>query len=131
MGAQQHYLPIILLIAVSTIFISLLLLANYLITSLIKQQNPKKKIADLSKHRQLSPYECGLQPCTDARFNLPVKFALVAILFIIFDVELIFLFPWAVISPKLTLEAKLAMGFFLLVLTVGFAYGWKKGALDW
>lgn len=98
---------------------------------MINKKNPIKKIIDLSSNTQLSPYECGIEPSSDARFKIPIKFALVAILFIIFDVEIVFLFPWAIIFSKLTLEAKLAMGFFLLFLTVGFIYEWKKGALEW
>lgn len=131
MTLYQQYLPILILCAISIIFACSPLICSYLINCLINKKNPKKKIINLSKNNQLSPYECGIKTFSDARFKVPIKFALVAILFIIFDLEIVFLFPWAVLFSKLTIEAKLAMGFFLVVLTVGFIYEWKKGALEW
>lgn len=131
MTLYQQYLPIGLLILFSTIFAFLPIISSYLINYLINKKNPNKKIINLCKNTQLSAYECGIEPFSEARLKIPIKFALVAILFIIFDLEIIFLFPWAVVFSKITLEAKLAMGFFLLVLTVGFIYEWKKGALKW
>ncbi len=131
MTLYQQYLPILLLVLLSIIFACLPIISSYIINYMINKKNPIKKIIDLSSNTQLSPYECGIEPSSDARFKIPIKFALVAILFIIFDVEIVFLFPWAIIFSKLTLEAKLAMGFFLLFLTVGFIYEWKKGALEW
>lgn len=131
MTLYQQYFPILFLVLISIIFACSPLIFSYLINCLINKKNPNKKIVDLSKNTQLSAYECGIESFSDARFKVPIKFALVAVLFIIFDLEVIFLFPWAVIFSKLTLEAKLAMGFFLFVLTVGFIYEWKKGALEW
>ncbi len=80
---------------------------------------------------KLSPYECGFEAFDDARMKFDVKFYLVAILFIIFDLEIAFLFPWAVAFGDIGLFGFWSMMFFLGVLTVGFAYEWKKGALDW
>ena len=78
-----------------------------------------------------STYECGFDPFDDSRSKFEVKFYLVAILFIIFDLEIIFLFPWAIAFDEIGLFGFLSMMFFLLVLTVGFIYEWMKGALDW
>lgn len=80
---------------------------------------------------KVSTYECGFEPFQDSRTKFEVKFYLVAILFIIFDLEIIFLFPWAVAFDQVGLFGFLSMMFFLLVLTIGFAYEWTKGALDW
>lgn len=131
MSLEQQYLSILLLIIISFIFACSPLIFSYLINCLINKKNPNKKIVDLSKDNQLSAYECGFEPFFEARFNIPVKFILVAILFIIFDLEIIFLFPLSVIFSKLALEAKLAVGFFLFVLTIAFIYEWKKGVLEW
>ena len=78
-----------------------------------------------------STYECGFDPFDDSRSRFEVKFYLVAILFIIFDLEIIFLFPWAIAFQELGLFGFLSMMFFLLVLTIGFVYEWMEGALDW
>ena len=78
-----------------------------------------------------STYECGFEPFDDSRSKFEVKFYLVAILFIIFDLEIIFLFPWAIAFDEIGLFGFLSMMFFLLVLTIGFIYEWMKGALDW
>ncbi|MGH8149194.1 MAG: NADH-quinone oxidoreductase subunit A [Steroidobacteraceae bacterium] len=80
---------------------------------------------------KLSPYECGFEAFEDSRMRFDVRYYLVAILFIVFDLEIAFLFPWAVALTKLGLFGLVAMGIFLAVLTVGFVYEWKKGALEW
>ena len=80
---------------------------------------------------KLSPYECGFEAFEDARMKFDVRYYLVAILFIIFDLEVAFLFPWAVAFGKLGATGFWSMVVFLAVLTVGFAYEWKKGALEW
>jgi NADH-quinone oxidoreductase subunit A len=80
---------------------------------------------------KLSPYECGFEPFDDARGQFDVRFYLVAILFIIFDLEVAFLFPWAVSLKDIGLVGFWSMMSFLGILTVGFIYEWKKGALDW
>ena len=80
---------------------------------------------------KLSAYECGFEPFEDARVKFDVRFYLVAILFIIFDLEVAFLFPWAISLSLIGFTGYLSMMIFLLILTVGFIYEWKKGALDW
>ena len=80
---------------------------------------------------KLSAYECGFEPFNDSRMEFDVRFYLVAILFIIFDLEIAFLFPWAISLGKIGIFGFVSMMIFLFILTVGFIYEWKKGALDW
>ena len=80
---------------------------------------------------KLSPYECGFEAFEDARMKFDVRYYLVAILFILFDLEIAFLFPWAVVLPQIGVFGFTAMMIFLAVLVVGFVYEWKKGALEW
>ena len=82
-------------------------------------------------NEKLSAYECGFEAFDDARGRFDVRFYLVAILFIIFDLEVAFLFPWAISLNKIGIFGFWSMMFFLLVLTIGFIYEWKKGALEW
>jgi NADH-quinone oxidoreductase subunit A len=81
--------------------------------------------------RKLAPYESGVQPVGDAMHRLPVRFYLIATLFIIFDIEVIFLYPWALVYRQLALFGLIEMGIFLLILLVGYVYIWQKGALEW
>jgi len=81
--------------------------------------------------QKLSPYECGFEAFEDSRMRFDVRYYLVAILFIIFDLEIAFLFPWAVSLDRIGLFGLIAMGIFLAVLVVGFIYEWRKGALEW
>ncbi|MBT9612466.1 MAG: NADH-quinone oxidoreductase subunit A [Burkholderiales bacterium] len=89
----------------------------------------------LAPHRpdsaKLSPYECGFEAFEDARMKFDVRYYLVAILFILFDLEIAFLFPWAVVLEEIGLFGFVAMMIFLGILVVGFIYEWKKGALEW
>jgi NADH-quinone oxidoreductase subunit A len=78
-----------------------------------------------------SAYECGFEAFEDSRMKFDVRYYLVAILFIIFDLEIAFLFPWAVAIREIGAPGLIAMGLFLLILVVGFVYEWKKGALEW
>ena len=91
--------------------------------------------AILGPHRpdsdKLSPYECGFEAFEDSRMKFDVRYYLVAILFIIFDLEIAFLFPWAIVLDKIGLFGFMAMMVFLGVLVVGFIYEWRKGALEW
>ena len=91
--------------------------------------------AVLGPHRhtktRLEPYESGMLPYSDARRRFPVQYYVVAVLFILFDIEVIFLYPWAVILRQLKLFGLIEMGVFLVILLVGFFYVWRKGALDW
>ena len=80
---------------------------------------------------KLSAYECGFSPFSDSRIKFDVRFYLVAILFIIFDLEIAFLFPWAISLGKIGIFGFTSMMIFLFILTIGFIYEWKKGALDW
>ena len=81
--------------------------------------------------QKLSPYERGFEPYEDARMRFDVRYYLVAILFIVFDLEIAFLFPWAVALARIGAFGLIAMGIFLGILVVGFIYEWKKGALEW
>jgi NADH-quinone oxidoreductase subunit A len=80
---------------------------------------------------KLSPYECGFEPFEDARMKFDVRYYLVAILFILFDLEIAFLFPWAIVLDEIGFPGFLAMMVFLAILVVGFVYEWMKGALEW
>lgn len=95
----------------------------FVISFLLSKNNPDKE--------KLSAYECGFAPFTDARQKFDIRFYLVAILFIIFDLEVVFLFPWAIVIDSLNFFGFFNMFIFLFVLTVGFAYEWISGALDW
>jgi NADH:ubiquinone oxidoreductase subunit 3 (subunit A) len=87
--------------------------------------------SNLAYPEKLSAYECGFDPFDDARSRFDIRFYLVSILFIIFDLEVTFLFPWAVSLNKIGLFGFWSMMVFLVILTIGFIYEWKKGALDW
>jgi NADH-quinone oxidoreductase subunit A len=115
----QEYLPLVIFIAVALGLGLALLIAPFLVA--YKQPDPEK----------LSAYECGFNAFDDARMKFDVRFYLVAILFIIFDLEVTFLFPWAVVYGQLGVYGFWSMMVFLAVLTVGFIYEWKKGALEW
>ena len=80
---------------------------------------------------KLEPYECGIEPLTDARDRYSIRYYLVAMLFVIFDVETVFMFPWAVIFNKLALFGLIEMIVFIFILVVGYYYAWQKGALEW
>lgn len=81
--------------------------------------------------RKISPYECGIIPVTDAKERFPIKFFLIAIDFVVFDVEIVFLYPWAIVYKDLQLYGFLTMGVFLILLILGFAYVVGKGGLKW
>jgi NADH-quinone oxidoreductase subunit A len=113
------YLPIAVFLAVALAIGGSLMIAPFLIA----YQNPDPE--------KLSAYECGFNAFDDARMKFDVRFYLVAILFIIFDLEVVFLIPWAVAFTEAGLYGFWAVMIFLAVLTVGFIYEWKKGALEW
>ncbi len=115
----KEYLPILIFLALAFVLICAMLGGSYLIA----RQNPNSE--------KLSPFECGFAPFDDARGQFDVRFYLVAILFIIFDLEVAFLFPWAVSLGKIGIFGFWSMILFLGVLTVGFIYEWRKGALEW
>ena len=113
------YLPTLLfLIVAAGIGIALIVLGNLL--------GPQRPSAE-----KLSPYECGFGAFENARMPFDVRYYLVAILFIVFDLEIAFVFPWAVVFRELGVFGLVEMGTFLFLLVVGFAYVWKRGALEW
>ena len=113
------YLPIVVLLVLAAVFSIVSLVGSAALRP--RHPNPVK----------LSAYECGFNAFDDARMKFDARFYLVAILFIIFDLEVTFLFPWAVVYGQLGVYGFWSMMVFLAVLTVGFAYEWKKGALEW
>ena len=119
MPLLAEYFPILVFLAIGGV-IAMAMVGGSL---LVAQQKPYAE--------KLSPYECGFEPFDDARRKFDVRFYLVAILFIIFDLEVAFLFPWAVSLSDIGVFGFLSMLGFLAVLTVGFIYEWCKGALEW
>ena len=115
----QEYLPIILFLIVALILSCAFVAVNFILSP--KNPDPEK----------LSAYECGFEPFEDSRMEFDVRFYLVAILFIIFDLEIAFLFPWAISLGNIVILGFSSMMIFLFILTIGFIYEWKKGALDW
>jgi NADH-quinone oxidoreductase subunit A len=114
-----EYLPILMFLFVAVV----IAVALMVIGRLLGPRNPDSE--------KLSPYECGFEAFEDARMKFDVRYYLVAILFIIFDLEIAFLFPWALVFKQIGLSAIIAMAVFLGILVIGFAYEWKKGALEW
>jgi NADH-quinone oxidoreductase subunit A len=114
-----NYLPILLYLGLATGIGLILLGLGFLFGRGAKYQE------------KLSPYECGFEAFEDSRMKFDVRYYLVAILFIVFDLEIAFLFPWAVSLDRIGLTGLVAMGIFLAILVVGFIYEWKKGALEW
>jgi NADH-quinone oxidoreductase subunit A len=118
-GLLQDYLPLVVFVGIALVIGLVLLIAPFIVA--YKQPDPEK----------LSAYECGFNAFDDARMKFDVRFYLVAILFIIFDLEVAFLFPWAIAFGQLGLFGFWSMMVFLAVLTIGFIYEWRKGALEW
>jgi len=119
LSVLAEYLPIFLFLIVAGGIGVALLLAGWFL-------GPRK-----ADDRKASPYECGFEAFEDARMKFDVRYYLIAILFIIFDLEIAFLFPWAVVFKQIGVVALVEMGMFLLLLLLGFVYCWKKGALEW
>ena len=115
----QEYLPILIFLGIAAAMSVVLVIASYVVA----RQNPDSE--------KLSAYECGFEAFDDARGQFDVRFYLVAILFIIFDLEVAFLFPWAITLGEIGYFGFWSMVLFLAILTVGFIYEWKKGALEW
>jgi NADH-quinone oxidoreductase subunit A len=115
----NDYLPVVIFIGVAAVIGLALLVSPFLLA--YQKPDPEK----------LSAYECGFNAFDDARMKFDVRFYLVAILFIIFDLEVAFLFPWAIVFGELGSFGFWSMMIFLGVLTIGFIYEWKKGALEW
>ena len=115
----ENYLPILVFLVLGLIFGIAPMVAGFLLA-------PNRPDAD-----KLSPYECGFEAFEDSRMKFDVRYYLVAILFIIFDLEIAFLFPWAVVLEEIGMFGFIAMVVFLAILVIGFIYEWKKGALEW
>ena len=115
----QNYVPIFIFMAVIGVLLPVTLLA----AKLVRPDNPSKT--------KLMPYECGIDPIDSARGRYTVRYYIVAILFVVFDVETIFLFPWAVKFKALGLFGLLEMLIFLVILIAGYIWIWAKGALEW
>ncbi len=115
----SNYLPIMIFLGLAIALGLILILAAAIVA--VRNPDPEK----------VSAYECGFNAFDDARMKFDVRFYLVSILFIIFDLEVAFLFPWAVAFGDISMTAFWSMMIFLGVLTIGFAYEWKKGALEW
>ena len=115
----NNYLTIIIFLAIALILSIGFIVLNFALSP--KNPDPEK----------LSAYECGFEPFNDSRMEFDIRFYLVAILFIIFDLEIAFLFPWAITLGNIGYFGFFSMMVFLFILTIGFIYEWKKGALDW
>lgn len=119
MDLLQDYLPILIFLGVAVVMACLMVAIPYIVA--VRRPDAEK----------VSSYECGFEPFEEARRPFDIRFYLVSILFIIFDLEIAFLFPWAVALGEIGMFGFWSMMLFLGVLTVGFIYEWKKGALEW
>jgi len=115
----SRYFPIVLFIGIALAFGIVTLLASYLL-------QPRFPEAE-----KLSPYECGSEPFSDARMPFPVRYYIIAMMFVIFDIEVIFLYPWAVAFSDIGLIGLLEMLVFIGLFVVAYVYAWRKGALEW
>lgn len=115
----ESYLPILIFLILAFIFACVLISIPFILS-------PRKR-----DNQKLSAYECGFEAFEDARIPFDIRFYLVSILFIIFDLEIALLFPWAIVLKEIGLWGFFSMIFFLFILTIGFIYEWKKGALEW
>jgi NADH-quinone oxidoreductase subunit A len=115
----QNYFPILLFILIALVFGGIMVAMGAMLGP------------DRPDSEKLSPYECGFEAFEDARMKFDVRYYLVAILFILFDLEIAFLFPWAIVLQEIGWFGFVAMMVFLGILVVGFVYEWKKGALEW
>ncbi len=115
----ENYLPILVLIGIAFAFALGVVIASRLI-------GPNKP-----NDIKLAPYECGMPLLSSAQDRFSIKFYIIAMLFILFDIEAVFLYPWAVMYKRLGIFGFVEMGVFIIILLVGFVYVWKKGALEW
>ena len=116
---MSEYVPLLVYLVISMVLSMLILSLSFVFST--QKADPEK----------VSAYECGFDPFDDARARFDIRFYLVAILFIIFDLEVTFLFPWAISLHTIQLTGFWTMVVFLLILTIGFVYEWQKGALEW
>jgi NADH-quinone oxidoreductase subunit A len=115
----ENYLPI----AVFIIIVSFLAVALVVVGVLVRPHNPNAI--------KESPYECGIEPVGDARDRFTVRYYIIAMLFVLFDIETVFMYPWAVIYNNLGLYGLVEMVLFIAILVVAYVYAWRKGALEW
>jgi NADH-quinone oxidoreductase subunit A len=115
----NEYMPIVILFVLATLLAGLAVILGHAF-------GPRQPT-----RRKLQPYESGMTPIGAGTRRIPVRFYLIAVLFILFDIEVIFFFPWAVVFRKLGLFGLVEMFIFILILMVGYVYAWKKGALEW
>jgi NADH-quinone oxidoreductase subunit A len=115
----RTYIPILLFVLIAIGFAVFTLVFSRLL-------HPEK-----ANTVKLEPYECGIEPLTDARDRYSIRYYLIAMLFVIFEIETVFMFPWAVMLDRLAFFGLIEMLVFLFILVVGYAYAWKKGALEW
>ncbi len=120
---DPNYIPVLILIGLSIVVAGAMVAVSSLISKVLRlnKPNPAKQ----------QPYECGMTPIGGARVRFSIKFYLIAMLFILFDVEAIFLYPWAVVHRQLGLFGLIEMAIFVTILAVGYIYIWKRGALEW
>ena len=118
-SALSPYIPVFLFILVTVAFG----IVTLLVAKLVRPNRPYPE--------KLSPYECGVPPLMEARERFFIRFYIIAILFVLFDVEAAFLYPWAVLYGKIGLYGFIEMMIFIAILLVGYVYAWRKGALDW
>ncbi len=113
------YYPIMIFLAIVVAFPTVTLVLGYF----LRPSNPYRE--------KLSAYESGVQPFSDARIPFPMRYYVIARLFVLFDIEAVFLYPWAVVFDDLGMLALVEMGLFIFVLLIGYVYAWRKGALEW
>ncbi len=114
-----NYLPILVLLVIATVMLSVVILLGTLL-------GPRRP-----SHRKALPYESGMMPLGPAQRRIPIKFYLVAVMFILFDIEVIFFYPWAVVFRALGLFGFIEIVIFVAILLVGYVYAWRKGAFEW
>ena len=119
MFVPTAYLPVLVFIAIALAFGTVTLMIGRLV-------RPRRSYA-----AKLMPYESGCDPFQDARTPFPMRYYIIAMLFVIFDIETVFLYPWAVVYDSLGLFGLVEMALFILILLVGYVYAWKKGAIQW
>ena len=115
----SNYLPVLIFVIIAIVMAGVVIGIGFLL-------GPRRPDSE-----KLSPYECGFEAFEDSRIKFDVRYYLVAILFIIFDLEIAFLFPWAIVLDKIGMFGFVSMAIFLGILVIGFIYEWKKGALEW
>jgi len=115
----ENYIPILLFIGIAIVFGAISLLAGWF----VRPSRPYRA--------KLTPYESGSPLFSDARIQFPMRYYIIAMLFVIFDIETIFMYPWAVVYDKIGLFGLVEMAIFIAILLVGYVYAWRKGALEW